>query len=80
MIVRWKADQAALKQKTEADARAEWWRRAQWAIDRANSTTSVPDSEAGLIALLLLSSSELAGDEEVDLIEEVGLNVLKRVP
>ena len=53
------ADASALEQKTTADNRAEWWRRAQWALDRAldedESTKAL-----GLATLDVLARSELA--------------------
>ena len=72
------ADALALAQKREADAdalnkrladdRSEWWRRAQWALDRA-----LDDDEAakalGLVTLEVLARSELARTEELELFD-----------
>jgi GAF domain-containing protein len=57
------ADRASLEQKRRADDRAEWWRRTQWAIDAATSVDPVRQ-EAGVEALLRLSYSELATEED----------------
>jgi GAF domain-containing protein len=57
------ADRAALEQKRRADDRAEWWRRTQWAIDAATSLDPIRQ-EAGVEALLQLSYSELATEED----------------
>ena len=57
------ADRASLEQKRRADDRAEWWRRTQWAIDAATSLDPVRQ-EAGVEALLQLSYSELATEED----------------
>jgi hypothetical protein len=60
---------AALAQKYRADNRAEWWRRAQWALD-----ASVDDKEErqdiGLAVLEVLNTSKLAGPEEAQIIAE----------
>jgi hypothetical protein len=62
------ADASALEQKTTADNRAEWWRRAQWALDRAldedESTKAL-----GLATLDVLARSELARKEELELFD-----------
>lgn len=57
------ADRSALDQKRRADDRAEWWRRTQWAIDAATSVDPIRQ-EAGVEALLQLSYSELATEED----------------
>lgn len=57
------ADRATLDQRRRADDRAEWWRRTQWAIDAATSLDPVRQ-EAGVEALLQLSYSELATEED----------------
>lgn len=63
------ADDRALRQKAEADSRAEWWRRAQWALEA--SVDSKPEKQdIGLAVLELLSTSNLAGPEEAQIIAE----------
>jgi hypothetical protein len=62
------ADANALQQKTGADSRAEWWRRTQWALDRALD----PDEGTkalGLATLEVLARSELARREELELFD-----------
>ncbi|MDE8586550.1 MULTISPECIES: hypothetical protein [Micrococcaceae] len=62
------ADANALQQKTESDSRAEWWRRTQWALDRALD----PDEGTkalGLATLEVLARSELARNEELELFD-----------
>lgn len=62
------ADAKALAQKRRADDRSEWWRRTQWALDRAVDAT--PATKAlGLAALEVLARSELAHQEELELFD-----------
>lgn len=62
------ADRNALDQKTIADSRAEWWKRAQWALERALSDDE--DTRAlGLATLEVLARSELAHKEELELFD-----------
>ncbi|MFF2244701.1 hypothetical protein ACFVTM_11025 [Arthrobacter sp. NPDC058130] len=57
-----------LRQKAVADDRAEWWKRTQWALDRALDQD--PDIKAlGLAALGVLARSELARNEELELLD-----------
>lgn len=56
--------------RKKADDRAEWWRRAQWAIDHAVSDKPV-EVEAGLGVLLELIESKLAEAEELTMLREV---------
>ena len=62
------ADRSALDQKAAADSRAEWWRRAQWALEQALSKDE--DTRAlGLATLEVLARSELARKEELELFD-----------
>ncbi|WP_247040528.1 hypothetical protein [Arthrobacter rhizosphaerae] len=71
------ADAFALAQKSEADSRSEWWRRTQWAMDRALG--SEDDVKAlGLAALSVLSESELAREEELRLLDIAWKSVIER--
>lgn len=63
------ADWKALTQKTEADSRAEWWRRAQWALE-ASLDDKPGKQDIGLAVLELLTTSNLAGPEEAQIIAE----------
>ncbi|MFE4227564.1 hypothetical protein ACFRJ8_06740 [Arthrobacter sp. NPDC056886] len=57
-----------LRQRAIADDRAEWWKRTQWALDSALDRDE--DTRAlGLAALEVLASSELARDEELELLD-----------
>jgi hypothetical protein len=63
------ADEKALAQKREADSRAEWWRRAQWAFEAAMDENE-EKQDVGLAVLELLNTSNLAGPEEAEIIAE----------
>ncbi|WP_461162913.1 hypothetical protein [Arthrobacter sp. R4-81] len=71
------ADAFALAQKSDADSRSEWWRRTQWAMDRALDSDA--DVKAlGLSALSVLSQSELARDEELRLLDVAWRSVIEK--
>jgi hypothetical protein len=56
------ADRKALEQKTAADNRAEWWRRAQWALD--SSLSDDPDrAKLGLGIMTVLAANPPGPDE-----------------
>lgn len=57
-----------LKQKAEADNRAEWWRRTQWALDAVYSGDK-EHGTIGLKVLKVLGESPLAGDGELAVLE-----------
>ncbi|MEC5180556.1 hypothetical protein [Arthrobacter sp. CG_A4] len=57
-----------LEQKAEADNRAEWWRRTQWALDAVYSGDTNRGT-IGLKVLKILGDSELAGDGELAVLE-----------
>jgi hypothetical protein len=57
-----------LKQKAEADNRAEWWNRTQWALDAVYSGDKKRGT-IGLKVLKVLAESELAGDGELAVLE-----------
>lgn len=76
-IVAWKtyrqrkaADELALRQRKEADDRAEWWRRAQWAIDYASDRDD-ERTRIGIRALDHLLVSDLATAEDIVLIRGI---------
>ncbi|MET4144213.1 hypothetical protein [Arthrobacter sp. UYCo732] len=54
---------AALWQKRRADNRAEWWRRAQWALD-ASMSDHRARKEMGQQAINILGQSKLATQED----------------
>ena len=57
-----------LRQKAEADNRAEWWKRTQWALDAVYSGDKKRGT-IGLKVLKVLAESELAGDGELAVLE-----------
>lgn len=56
-----------LAQRRQADQRSQWWTRTQWALDAAMSDDA-DRREVGLGVLDLLARSDLAGQEEVEII------------
>jgi hypothetical protein len=68
-----------VRQKSKADRRAEWWRRAQWAIDHATSDRDEA-VEVGLISMTHLIESTLATDEDIRLVRELARNIAGRGP
>lgn len=66
-----------LKQKTEADNRAEWWRRTQWALDAAYSGDK-KKATVGLKVLRVLGESGLAGVGELAVLEAASDQPLSR--
>lgn len=62
--------QAALTQKSEADARAEWWRRTQWALEASASGNPMMYAY-GTGILDLLAKSELAGPQDKRMLDAV---------
>jgi hypothetical protein len=70
---------ATVRQKSQADRRAEWWRRAQWAVDHATSERD-ETVEAGLIAMTHLIESPLATDDDVRLVRDLAKNIARRGP
>lgn len=62
------ADAAEVAQRSEADNRAEWWRRTQWALD--NALEKDENTKAlGLATLSVLTMSDLAREEELLLLD-----------
>jgi hypothetical protein len=57
----------ALKQRSLADRRAEWWGRAQWALNAALSGDPAL-KETGLGILGILATSSLATNEEIEIL------------
>lgn len=70
------ADAQALKQRTRADDRAEWWKRTQWALDKALDADE--DAKAiGLASLAVLARSDLAREEELELLDIAWQSVME---
>jgi hypothetical protein len=57
-----------LRQKSLADRRAEWWRRAQWALD-ASLSDSAARAAMGVNVLEVLAVSDLATDDELEILD-----------
>lgn len=66
-----------LKQKAEADNRAEWWKRTQWALDAVYSGDKKRGT-IGLKVLKVLGESELAGAGELAVLEAASEKPLER--
>ena len=66
-----------LKQKAEADNRAEWWKRTQWALDAVYSGDKKRGT-IGLKVLKVLGESELAGEGELAVLEAASERPLDR--
>ncbi|MGY4541379.1 hypothetical protein ACVWY0_001288 [Arthrobacter sp. UYNi723] len=65
-----KSNARSLNQKRQADARSEWWKRTQWALEAAASDD--PRMYAyGAGMLDLLAQSELAGPKDKELLDAV---------
>lgn len=60
----------SLEQKREADARAEWWRRTQWSLEAMTSGVAVKE-EYGAAVMAIQAESNLAGPEELAMLESV---------
>jgi hypothetical protein len=65
----------ALKQRSLADRRAEWWGRAQWALNAALSEDPAL-KETGLGILGILATSSLATDEEIEILSVAAVQPL----
>lgn len=65
-----RSDARNLSQKRLADARSEWWKRTQWALEAAASKTE-PMYSYGTGMLDLLAQSDLAGPEDKALLDAV---------
>lgn len=78
ILTRWVADSRALRQKEIAEGRAEWWRRAEWAIDRACSDNP-SQRVAGLLSLTDLADSALVGPAEIELLVQVGTRIADEI-
>jgi len=58
----------AIAQRRRADAKAEWWRRTQWALDEVLS--GAPDRRrVGVAVLYRLAESELATPEDLEVFD-----------
>ncbi|WP_311214558.1 MULTISPECIES: hypothetical protein [unclassified Arthrobacter] len=65
-----RSDARNLRQKRDADARSEWWKRTQWALEAAASDDPRMYSY-GTGGLTLLAQSDLAGPKDKALLDAV---------
>ena len=68
-----------IRQRDLADRRDQWWKRYQWATD-LTLAEDVHRRDLGLRVLELLAASRLAGEEEIDLLDEAVTAELDRRP
>lgn len=64
------SDARNLRQKREADARSEWWRRTQWALEASLSENQTL-YDYGIGMLTLLVESNLASDQDKAMLDTV---------
>lgn len=60
------ADESALRQKEAADSKAEWWKRAQWALD--SSLSDNPDRVTLGLGIMEVLAESAPGAEEARII------------
>lgn len=72
-IIAWRA----LRQRSIADRRSEWWSRAQWALDAAFSKDN-ERREMGMKVLQVLARSKLASKEELSIFDAALVDPLER--
>jgi hypothetical protein len=58
----------SMQTQAEANRRAQWWERAEWALD-ASMSSSMDRRVIGLGVLALLAESSLAGEEEARILQ-----------
>ncbi|MGW6174079.1 hypothetical protein ACWF5H_11355 [Arthrobacter sp. NPDC055138] len=58
----------SMQTQAEANRRAQWWERAEWALD-ASMSSSMDRRVIGLGVLTLLAESSLAGEEEARILQ-----------
>lgn len=72
------------RQKTYADKRDQWWKRAQWGIDSALNDADPQRRLAGMKVLGQLIGSNLATREDMDLVSALAVGIqdqeLQRLP
>ncbi|MET1089358.1 MAG: hypothetical protein ABWY04_19920 [Arthrobacter sp.] len=65
----------AYRQRSWADRRDQWWKRAQWAIDAALDDDDPHRRLAGLKVLIQLIGSDLATAEDADLMSALAVGI-----
>jgi hypothetical protein len=63
------------RQKSRADKRDQWWKRAQWGIDSALDEANPPRRLAGIKVLVQLIGSDLATPEDADLMSSLAVGI-----
>jgi hypothetical protein len=63
------------RQRSRADRRDQWWKRAQWAIDSALNDADPPRRLAGLKVLVQLIGSDLATAEDAELMSALAVGI-----
>ena len=66
---------ATLWQRRRSEARVEWWRRFEWASDRAFGDGGPALRKAGMCALEVLMESPLATPSEVDMVRVIAADL-----
>jgi hypothetical protein len=63
------------RQKSHADKRDQWWKRAQWGIDSALDDADPQRRLAGIKVLVQLIGSDLATPEDADLMSSLAVGI-----
>ncbi|MGO4189511.1 hypothetical protein [Pseudarthrobacter sp. TAF60_1] len=63
------------RQKSQADKRDQWWKRAQWGIDSALDDADPQRRLAGIKLLVQLIGSDLATPEDADLMSALAVGI-----
>jgi predicted membrane chloride channel (bestrophin family) len=63
------------RQKTQADRRDQWWKRAQWGIDSALNDADPQRRLAGIKVLVQLVGSDLATAEDAELMSALAVGI-----
>jgi hypothetical protein len=63
------------RQKSHADKRDQWWKRAQWGIDSALNDADPQRRLAGIKVLVQLIGSDLATPEDADLMSSLAVGI-----
>ena len=66
------------RQKSHADRRDQWWKRAQWGIDSALSDADPQRRLAGIKVLVQLIGSDLATAEDAELMSALAVGIQDR--
>ena len=67
----------SMQMQAEANRRAQWWERAEWALD-ASMASDLDRRVIGLGVLALLAESTLAGEEEARILQVASNDSLGR--